>query len=638
MSNNVEYSIAQIEGTITARAKVKSFNLDHVTDKDITSYYRQISSRALFDTGLLPLNGTGLLSIRSAGRHTQIAFQHAPQISYINWGAYEGDSKAKAYYLAQPYRIWIADLLDGSLYGARMFYSPYPITSPESELYHLNLPNTNCRGYRGNGVGWQCLYRNEDWSDLSFNIKVQKLIERCSGIEAYNDGNMSETDGPRFYQMNGKPQYLWDPASWQEKSSQEGFEWTLDPNLWIPVLVKDIDNQDKHYPEGQPLTFAMALLGNYNSYYNDDIHPKLVNAFARKDIQIPVDKVFDIFKASHVSSKSEPEHFDQFSSSVQEKVKIAETFVPPSAPSLFDPNNQNNDNNFICAVCENEYDFDEVDNMNFEGETFCLDCFHENYVYCENTQNYLPSTSDYLIFIEHQSLYIDSSEAVYETCENCDETHWLEKDQPESSLPIYHFFNDTAQACQCCLESFVKNELPSILEELEINYDSNNIKKHKCPTCSITTYSGLDIFNDYFIPTKNLQINTSNEDDPFSESFKFDIFEVVESVFCKQHALQATYCPSGYWGISNPITIEPWVSSPIPLSSNPEVKVQMMVKAVSSSSLNPNYDSSIHKHPFKNNIFYARALAAIHYEIFPYSSIHFSLYKENGEEYNPSPF
>ena len=126
MTNNIKYSIEKQDGNILVRSTVKSFNLDHVTDKDITSYYRNVSNQALFDTGLLPLNGTGTLAIRSAGRHTQIAFQHAPALAYINWGANEGDPKAKAYLLAQPYRIWIADLLDGNLYGARMFYSPYP--------------------------------------------------------------------------------------------------------------------------------------------------------------------------------------------------------------------------------------------------------------------------------------------------------------------------------------------------------------------------------------------------------------------------------------------------------------------------------------------------------------------------------
>ena len=81
MTNNIKYSIEKQDGNILVRSTVNSFNLDHVTDKDITSYYRNVSNQALFDTGLLPLNGTGTLAIRSAGRHTQIAFQHAPALA-----------------------------------------------------------------------------------------------------------------------------------------------------------------------------------------------------------------------------------------------------------------------------------------------------------------------------------------------------------------------------------------------------------------------------------------------------------------------------------------------------------------------------------------------------------------------------
>jgi hypothetical protein len=154
-TNNINYSITNQDGALVMRSTVKSFNLDHVTDKDIVSFYRNFSSYAMFDTGLMPLSGTGVLAIRSAGNHTQITFQHEPQINHINWGANEGDRDAVTYTVAQPYRIWIGDLVDGNLYGARMFYSPYPITSPDQQLYHLNLPNTNCKGYRGNGVGWQ---------------------------------------------------------------------------------------------------------------------------------------------------------------------------------------------------------------------------------------------------------------------------------------------------------------------------------------------------------------------------------------------------------------------------------------------------------------------------------------------------
>ena len=116
---NVNYTFINNEGNFVFRSNVNSFGLDHVTDKDVTSFYTNFSSSSYFDTGLLPVDGTGLLSIRKAGNHTQIAYQHAPGKYYINWGSYEGDHEARKYYVAQPYRIVVADLLNGNIYGAR---------------------------------------------------------------------------------------------------------------------------------------------------------------------------------------------------------------------------------------------------------------------------------------------------------------------------------------------------------------------------------------------------------------------------------------------------------------------------------------------------------------------------------------
>jgi hypothetical protein len=98
---NVNYAFTTDQGNLVFRSSVNSFGLDHVTDKDIASFYTTFSQSAYFDTGLLPVDGTGLLSIRTAGNHTQIAYQYAPGKYYINWGSFEGDRDAKKYYVAQ---------------------------------------------------------------------------------------------------------------------------------------------------------------------------------------------------------------------------------------------------------------------------------------------------------------------------------------------------------------------------------------------------------------------------------------------------------------------------------------------------------------------------------------------------------
>lgn len=656
MSSNIQYSVGQYEGSILARATIKSFNLDHVTDKDITSYYRQISSQALFDTGLLPLNGTGILAIRSAGRHTQIAFQHAPQISYVNWGSHEGDVNAKAYMLAQPYRIWIADLLDGNLYGARMFYSPFPISTPDSVLYHLNLPNTNCKGYKGNGVGWICLYHNEDWSNLSFNVKIQKLIERCSGVEAYNDANMSETDGPRFYKEHNKPEYTWSPQVWQEKSLNEGFEWTLNDELWIPVLVKDIDNQDRHYDDGQPLTFAMALLGTYNSYYYDSNHPKLVNAFARQDIEIPISQVFDIFKKSHVNAKSAPEYFDQFNASLLEKTKIATSPSSNKNISLFDE--EIDSNSYVCVSCEECYNEDQVEANVYNGEIYCSDCFNESFTYCENTSEFLHNDDSDLLFIPHEEIYIDSSQAVIYECENCYTPYWHSKNlETTPYIPIYNFIEEDSKAekqlCNICIDKDIFYVL-NLNSDDDDNLDSS-LESGYCPSCGLQTYSGHSQLYQYFVPVNQLDITLNPIGDPVVNSmnlspvsfeytedfsnFDFDQFKFKKShIFCKQHALAAHYCPSGLWTTSNLIPIDPWVSPPIHTKSNPNIRLQIMVKELCAVSLNKKYDSEVHKHPFSHDLIYLRAMASVYNELLPSFSSAFTLYTEDGKEYTPELF
>lgn len=235
------------------------------------SMFDTLSMSAYFDSGIMPLEGSGVLSLRQCAGRTQIVFQHAPGIQYILWGARERDPNAKARYLAQPYRIVIIDHVDGELRGARHFYSPVPITHAEQPLYHCNVPNLNCKGYNGTSVGWICIYRTESYKDLNLAQKIHKSVERASGHEAYNDANMRGTDGTRFYKatFEGKKglEFLYDPDAWEKKTQKQGWEWTLDADLWIPIKVQDMDHQNAHDPKGKPLTLEWAMMGNYMAYY-----------------------------------------------------------------------------------------------------------------------------------------------------------------------------------------------------------------------------------------------------------------------------------------------------------------------------------------------------------------------------------
>lgn len=339
--DKVAYSFVKENNNVVFRSKVNSFNLDHVTDKDIRSFYLQFSQRSAFDTGLIPLDGTGLLCIRRAGEYTQVAYQHKPGSYYVNWGATERDPKAKKYLLAQPYRIVIIDFKSNNLLGARTFYSTIPVTHPDVQLYHVNLPNINCKGYRGNGVGWICLYLNEDWSHLPFNERLALAIERCSGIESYNDANMSETDGPRFYQMMYQEQeafsYFWNPSDWEGKTIKEGHDWTLAAS-WIPIMVKGLDSQDRHWTgqEAVPLTFKMALTGTYQAYYTDKMHLKPINALQRDTENLSTGVIMDYFVQSYNSSATNYVGVDL----IEESKKHRDARHTMAQSSLFDEDSQ----------------------------------------------------------------------------------------------------------------------------------------------------------------------------------------------------------------------------------------------------------------------------------------------------------
>jgi hypothetical protein len=451
---NVNYSFTDKDanGNIVFRSNITSFGLDHVTDKDLTSFYTNFSQNAYQDTGLMPVDGSGLLAIRSAGNHTQIAYQHKPGMYYINWGSYEGDREAIKYYVAQPYRIVIADLLNGNIYGARTFYSPIPITYPQAPLYHVNLPNINCKGYRGNGVGWICLYHSEDISQYPFNEKLAKILDRCSGTEAYNDQNMKETDGPRFYEQNHKPSYIYNPEEWQSYSEANGYEWTLDPELWIPVLVQDMDHQDKHYKDGQPLTFADALFGNYQAYYTDTLIPKPVNMIARNDYNLDSKIVFNWFKQSYNnSSESIQEAINPFDSSA-----VVRNNLSTAAPVFVnhDDDEEEDEENWYCEDCSTTYYYSESSpNETYSSNYVCNNCLENSYVYVKHKSTYVHLEDT--LYLENSDCYVyvnDLENGIdYKYCSGCD-AGWYNDHPDFESIKI-----SDSGLCHACFEDVAKH-------------------------------------------------------------------------------------------------------------------------------------------------------------------------------------
>ena len=467
MSDTFNYSlVATEEGAFTVRSTVKSFNLDHVTDKDIVSFYKNFSQYASFDTGLMPLDGTGVLAIRTAGPHTQVVTQHKPGMYHLNWGSYEGDSSAKAYYVAQPYRIVVGDFKDGNLLGAKMFYSPVPITSPDNQLYHVNLPNINCKGYRGNAVGWICLYLKDDWSALPFNEKISRFIERCSGVETYNDANMSETDGARFYQKAGKPEYFWDPSAWQTKSADDAYHWTLDSDLLIPVKVKDMDDQGQHDDNGVPLTLAMAMLGNYQAYYSDGEHTKMYNKVSRSDMELKNSDIATFIKASFASAPVTYTHQNKdnpYDFTIAHREQNGSATL--DASKLWVANNENHnedENSWVCNHCE-ELITDEDPVWDAHDNSLCLYCLESHYVLIPSVEKYYNQEDDNVVYIESTDSWYHTAHDTIIECSSCDDEYAMSGNgiiQLHTVQAKFHRLQDLSLVCPTCFtKDIVQNEL-----------------------------------------------------------------------------------------------------------------------------------------------------------------------------------
>jgi hypothetical protein len=263
------------------------------------------------NTGLMPTDGSGVVSVRRALGYTQVAFQMAPGAYFTIWGEYEGASSAKNYMLAHPYRLFVVDFNGNQFMGARHFLATAPINSLDQQLYHVNLPNTNCRGYsRGVTVGWTCLYGHDIPTKLeTFGEWIHWAVLRMSGDEAYNDGNMYKTDGPRTYQEwlgnDSKKSFLWNPTAWAKKTEVEGWEWTLDESLWMPIKVANKDAQERHDANGVPFTVEFALYGNYSAQYNDTPIPRPFNVIDRDDLkELDPKLIVSTITAAVVAAKS----------------------------------------------------------------------------------------------------------------------------------------------------------------------------------------------------------------------------------------------------------------------------------------------------------------------------------------------
>ena len=200
------------------------------------------------DTGLLPVSGTGLLQLRRFRDTYQFVYQIEPCISriYVNGNRNQNipflsHKNSKWFEVSQPYIVIIGEILATKdryqLVGARHFYSPESIIHLDQQLYHTNLPNTNAMFYGESGLGWVCLYQQEDPAD--FNACLKKAIARVRGGEGYN-ANMSSIDGAALYwRYNTHPGFV-TPVAWSEYTKEDPDFVMKEENL-LPISVYGIN-------------------------------------------------------------------------------------------------------------------------------------------------------------------------------------------------------------------------------------------------------------------------------------------------------------------------------------------------------------------------------------------------------------
>lgn len=379
---------------------------------------KSYSSNAWIETGLLPVSGAGLLSYRAAFGYEQIIYQIPPGVYTVRWGEREHDENAQNYSLAHPWKVIIADFNNNNFLGLRHFYSPDAITYWDQQLYAVNLPNTNTLGYNGTSVGWTCLYLNDDTRSYTLDQKIEYVIHRESGLsEPYNDNNMRNTDGARFYQQGLKPEYTYNPSLWQEKTLAEGYSWILDPELLIPLRVRESGHAESYFSEAPEYTLRRASFEPYSAYYSDHTYVKPFNVlsqkgFTQEDRHIWLSPLIAIPKSSTQSVANPKELLASPVSFSFSKNMLAYTKNGWSCQCCFTKHPHTTTSHDV--VTDYEYD-QEFNTYTFTWSSFCAHCVDQETMYIDDHGEYFVLST--LIYAEHTDSWHLVGD-VY-TCDSC---------------------------------------------------------------------------------------------------------------------------------------------------------------------------------------------------------------------------
>jgi hypothetical protein len=382
-----------------------------------------MSKNAWIETDLLPVSGAGMLSYRAAFGSEQIIYQIPPGVYTVRWGDTENDMYAENYQLAHPWKVVIADFKDGNFLGVRHFYSPDSIVYWDQPLYAVNLPNTNTRGYNGTSIGWVCLYLKDDTQKYSLAEKVDYIIHRESGLsEPYNNNNMNNTDGTRFYERNGAPVFMYNPSEWQLKTQKEGYSWILDSNLLIDLHVSTDGHAERYDQESPVYTLRRASFEPYSAYYSDNLYDKPFNILSRQGFD-PAHRNTWLSPIMSITGNT-------LLDSPKEKLSPSQV-LSKNYDFIFSDNITNSTKSgWICYLCDEKYPFSDENTSvvtsysfnpvlkslhSFNHETFCSSCVDNDVIYIDSEYDYF--TFGCLVWCDTENEWAIPEKTI--SCSNC---------------------------------------------------------------------------------------------------------------------------------------------------------------------------------------------------------------------------
>lgn len=319
-----------------------------------------------FETGLLPVMHSGLLSYRTSHGYEQLIIQLGPEISTVKWGYRENDKDARLYSIAMPYRIVIADFENNNFIGARHFFALAPALDWNTQLYATGFCNTNNLGYNETSIGWICLYHNKAGNNIvDLSHKIDYVVNRESGLgEPYNYVNMSRTDAPIFFKSRmPNRDHFHSAENWQKHTKKhKDYQWVLDPENNVPLYTNVSDNfyaqkyTDPKHKDSVAYTLYLASHNNYAPYYRRTEVKPINKPDAKMDMAGIVNMLSAARNVSYIPQGELPKvKAPTVSDKAAAKKKILDSKLCPMCAKSYPPTHA-----FYPAITEFDDDFNIV--------------------------------------------------------------------------------------------------------------------------------------------------------------------------------------------------------------------------------------------------------------------------------------